>query len=208
MKIYDVTWPVSSAMPVWPGDPPVKLERVRRMEDGAKNNLSNMACSVHIGTHVDAPLHFIADGIGIPALSLDVMLGPARVIELPDAAADAITAESLARFDLSGVTRLLLKTRNRHLSRDVFHKDFVAIALDAAEWLVEHGVKLVGVDYLSVERFGGDGSVHRKLLGAGMILIEGMDLGAVPPGDYALVCLPLKLVGSEGAPARVVLVQE
>ena len=208
MKIYDVTWPVSSALPVWPGDPPVQLARVRSMDDGERNNLSNMACSVHIGTHVDAPLHFIADGIDITALSLDVMLGQARVIELPDAAADAITVETLSRFDLSGVTRLLFKTRNRHLSRDVFHKDFIAIAPDAAQWLVERGVKLVGVDYLSVERFGGDGSVHRTLLGAGMILIEGLDLSAVPPGDYRLCCLPLKLVGSEGAPARVVLQQQ
>ena len=205
MKIFDVTWPVSPALPVWPGDPPVQLARVRSMDDGERNNLSNMACSVHIGTHVDAPLHFIADGIDLPALALDVMLGPVRVIELPEV--DAITAESLARFDLSGATRLLFKTRNRHLSRDVFHKNFVAIALDAAEWLVAHGVKLVGVDYLSVERFGGDGSVHRKLLGAEMILIEGMDLADVPPGDYALYCLPLKLVGSEGAPARVVLLE-
>ncbi len=205
MKIYDVTWPVSPAMPVWPGDPPVQLARVRSMDDGERNNLSNMACSVHIGTHADAPLHFIADGIDLPALALDVMLGPARVIEL--AKVDAITVAELARFDLTGVTRLLFKTRNRHLSRDVFHKNFVAIALDAAEWLVAHGVKLVGVDYLSVERFGGDGSVHRTLLGAEMILIEGLDLSDVPPGDYMLHCLPLKLVGSEGAPARVVLTQ-
>src|SRR5512136_781526 len=115
MKIFDVTWPVSPALPVWPGDPPVQLARVRSMDDGARNNLSNLACSVHIGTHVDAPLHFIADGVDITALSLDVMLGLARVIELPNA--DAITVESLSRFDLSGVTRLLFKTRNRHLSR-------------------------------------------------------------------------------------------
>jgi arylformamidase len=205
MKIYDVTWPVSPAMPAWPGDPPVQLARVRSMDDGERNNLSHLACSVHIGTHVDAPLHFIADGIDLPALALDVLLGPAHVTELPDAG--AITVAELARFDLTGVTRLLFKTRNRHLSRDVFHKNFVAIALDAAEWLVAHGVKLVGVDYLSVERFGGDGSVHRTLLGAEMILIEGLDLSDVPPGDYMLHCLPLKLVGSEGAPARVVLTQ-
>jgi arylformamidase len=206
VRLYDVSWPLSPATPVWPGDAPIALERVRDMRDGARNNLSNLACSVHVGTHVDAPLHFVADGADVTALSLDVLIGPARVIELPDAA--AITVAALGECDLSGVTRLLLKTRNSRLSRDVFHTSFAAIELDAAGWLVERGIKLVGVDYLSVERFGGDGSVHRALLGAGMVLIEGMELADVPPGDYALYCLPLRLVGSEGAPARVVLVQE
>lgn len=203
MKFYDVTWPVSSNLPVWPGDPPVKLERVKRMEDGAKNNLSHLACSVHVGTHVDAPLHFIADGADITSFPLDALIGPARVVEISDM--DEITAGALARFDLGGVKRLLFKTRNSRLNRDVFHRDFAAVALDAAQWIVEHGVRLVGVDYLSVEQFGGDGSVHRALLGAGVIVIEGLDLRDVPPGDYALYCLPMKLVGSEGAPARVVL---
>ena len=206
MKIYDVTQPISPAMPVWPGDSPVRLARVRSMDKGERNNLSEMACSVHIGTHVDAPLHFIAGGIDIPALSLDALIGPARLVELPDV--DKITVASLSRLDLRGVTRVLFKTRNGRLSRDVFQKAFVAIAPDAAGWLVEHGVRLVGIDYLSVERFGGDGSVHRSLLGAGVVLVEGLDLAAAPQGDYTLYCLPLKLVGSEGAPARVVLVQE
>ncbi len=206
MKLYDVTLPVSPGLPVWPGDPPVKLERVRRMEDGAKNNLSHLACSVHMGTHVDAPLHFIADGTDVVSLPLDALIGPARVIEIPDT--DEITIGTLARLDLSRVERLLFKTRNSHLSRDVFHRDFAAVALDAAQWLVQHGVRLVGVDYLSVERFGGDGSVHRTLLGAGVIVVEGLDLRDVPPGDYTLCCLPMKLVGSEGAPARVILSEE
>jgi len=206
MKLYDVTLPVSPGLPVWPGDPPVKVERVRRMEDGAKNNLSHLACSVHVGTHVDAPLHFIADGTDVVSLPLDALIGPARVVEIPDT--DEITIGTLARFDLSRVERLLFKTRNSDLSRDVFHRDFAAVALDAAQWLVQHGVRLVGVDYFSVERFGGDGSVHRALLGAGVIVVEGLDLRDVSPGDYALYCLPMKLVGSEGAPARVVLTAE
>jgi arylformamidase len=206
MKIYDVTQPISPAMPVWPGDSPVRLARVRSMDKGERNNLSEMACSVHIGTHVDAPLHFIAGGIDIPALSLDALIGPARLVELPDV--DEITVASLSRLDMRAVTRVLFKTRNGRLSRDVFQKAFVAIAPDAAGWLVEHGVRLVGIDYLSVESFGGDGSVHRRLLDAGVVLVEGLDLADAPPGDYMLYCLPLKLVGSEGAPARVVLVQE
>jgi len=207
MKIYDVTLAVSPAMPVWPGDPPVTLKMVKRIEDGAKDNLSHLAGSVHIGTHVDAPLHFIAGGGDIPSLSLDALIGPATVVALPDA--DAITAGDLARLNLPRtVKRLLFKTRNSTLSRDTFHQDFVALALDAAQWIVERGIRLVGVDYMSVERFGGDGSVHRALLGAGVVAVEGLDLRDVPPGDYMLYCLPMKLAGSEGAPARVILTAE
>jgi arylformamidase len=206
MRIYDATRPISPTMPVWPGDPPVVLERVASVERGDLLNLSRMACTVHVGTHVDAPLHFVAGAADVSSLPLDVLIGPARLVELPDA--DAITAESLARFDLNGVKRLLFKTRNGQLRQDEFDTGFVALALDAAQWVIEHGVQLVGVDYLSVERFGGDGSVHRALLSAGVVVIEGLDLRAVSPGDYALTCLPLKLVGSDGAPARVVLISE
>jgi arylformamidase len=207
MKIYDVTLPVSPAMPVWPGDPPVTLKMVKRIEDGAKDNLSHLASSVHIGTHVDAPLHFIAGGGDIPSLSLDALIGPATVVALPDA--DAITAGDLARLNLPRpVKRLLFKTRNSALPTTEFAKDFVALTLDAAQWIVERGMWLVGVDYMSVERFGGDGSVHRALLGAGVVAVEGLDLRDVPPGDYILTCLPMKLAGSEGAPARVILMAE
>ena len=207
MKIYDISLPISHDMPVWPGDPPVTLKRVKRIEDGAKDNLSHLACSVHIGTHVDAPLHFIAGGGDIPSLSLDALIGPATVVALPDA--QAITADDLARLNLPRqVKRLLFKTRNSTLSRDTFHQDFVALALDAAQWIVERGMRLVGVDYMSVERFGGDGSVHRALLVAGVVAVEGLDLRDVPPGDYMLYCLPMKLAGSEGAPARVILTAE
>jgi arylformamidase len=204
MRIYDVTQPVSPAMPVWPGDPPVILERVASMERGDRLNLSRLAGTVHIGTHVDAPLHFVAGAADVTLLPLDVLIGPARVVEFPDT--DVITAESLARFDLNGVKRLLFKTRNGQLRWDEFDAGFVALALGAAQWVIELGVQLVGVDYLSVERFGGDGSVHRALLGAGVVVVEGLDLRAVLPGDYELYCLPLKLVGSDGAPARVVLI--
>jgi arylformamidase len=175
------------------------------MERGDRLNLSRLISSVHIGTHVDAPLHFVASGTDVTSLPLDVLIGPARVIELPDA--DVITAESLARFDLTGVKRLLFKTRNGQLRQNEFDTRFVTLSLDAAQWVIEHGVQLVGVDYLSVERFEGDGSVHRALLGAGVVVVEGLDLRDVPPGDYVLACLPLKLVGSDGAPARTVLIE-
>jgi len=206
MQIYDVTRPISPAMVVWPGHPPVVLERVASIEQGHHSNLSRLAGTVHVGTHVDAPIHFVASGTDVTSLPLDVLIGPARVVELPDV--DAITADSLARLDLKGVKRLLFKTRNGQLSQDEFDAGFVALTLDAAQWVIEHGLRLVGVDYLSVERFGGDGAVHRALLGAGVIVVEGLDLRAVPPGDYELYCLPLKLVGSDGAPARVALISE
>ena len=206
MQIYDVTWPISPAMPIWPGHPPVVLERVASMEQGHRSNLSRLAGTVHIGTHVDAPIHFVAGGTDVTSLPLDVLIGPARVVELPEV--NAITAETLARLDLSGVKRLLFKTRNGQLRQDEFDAGFVALTLDAAQWVRERGVQLVGVDYLSVEHLGGDGSVHRALLGAGVVVVEGLDLRAVPPGDYELYCLPLKLVGSDGAPARVVLISE
>jgi arylformamidase len=205
MKLYDVTWTVSPTMPVWPGDPPVVLERVASMERGDSLNLSRLACTVHAGTHVDAPLHFIADGADVTSLPLDVMIGPARVVELADV--DAITAGSLAQFDLSRVKRLLFKTRNSSLPRTGFIKDYVALTADAAQWIIKRGVQLVGVDYFSVERFGGGVSVHRTLLGAGVIIVEALNMRDVPPGDYTLYCLPMKLAGSDGAPARVVLVE-
>jgi len=206
MQIYDVTRPISPAMPVWPGHPPVVLERVASIAQGHRSNVSRLAGTVHIGTHVDAPVHFVAGGTDVTTLPLYVLIGPARVVELPDA--DVISAESLAHLDLKGVQRLLFKTRNGQLRQDEFDAGFVALTLDAAQWVMEQGVQLVGVDYLSVERMGGDGSVHRALLGAGVVVVEGLDLRAVPPGDYELVCLPLKLVGCDGAPARVVLISK
>jgi arylformamidase len=206
MRIYDVTRPVSPAMAVWPGDPPVILERVASIEQGHSLNLSRLASTVHMGTHVDAPIHFVPGGADVTSLPLDMLIGLARVVELPDV--DAITADSLAHLDLKGVKRLLFKTRNGQLRQDEFDTGFVALTLDAAQWVIEHDMRLVGVDYLSVEPFGGDGSVHRALLGAGVVVVEGLDLRDVPPGDYELYCLPLKLAGSDGAPARAVLISE
>jgi len=203
MKFYDVSWPVSSGLPVWPGDSGVSLEMVRRIGEHSPANVSHLACGVHSGTHVDAPLHFIPGAGDVLSLPLDVLIGPARVIALPNV--DAITLAALAPFVVAGVTRLLFKTRNSALSRDRFHTDYVALSLDAAHWLVKQGVRLVGVDYLSVETYHADYAVHRTLLGANVVVVEGLDLSQVSPGDYDLYCLPLKLAGSEGAPARVIL---
>ena len=209
MKIYDITLLISPDMPVWPGDPAVELERVSSMDAGAHDNISRLACSVHTGTPVDAPHHFLNDHRTVESLSLDVLPGPAQVVQVPDDVS-VITAIVLEKLSLpSMVLRLLFKTRNSQLwerGEKAFNKKFVGISADGAEWLVQHGIKLVGIDYLSVAPFKKSVPTHRILLTAGIILVEGVDLSAVPPGKYDLYCLPLKLAGSDGAPARAILV--
>lgn len=210
MKIYDITLPISPAMPVWPGDPPLVLERVESMDAGAHANVSRLACSVHTGTHVDAPHHFLNDGRMVESLPLDALAGPVWVTAIPPGV-DLVTAPVLEAASVPpGVTRLLLKTRNSELWRrgeDRFQEAFVAISPDGAQWLVEHGLRLVGVDYLSVAPFKDSDLTHRILLTAGVVILEGADLSVVEPGAYHLYCLPLKLVGSDGAPARAILVR-
>lgn len=208
MKIYDITIPVSPDMPVWPGDPPITLEQVVSMDAGAHDNISRLACGVHTGTHVDAPHHFMNDHRTVESLALDVLTGPACVIHIPDEV-DVVSAEVLEKAAIPpGTLRLLLKTRNSHhweRGEKEFDTKFVGISADGAEWLVQHEVKLIGIDYLSVAPYKQSVPTHRTLLGAGIIIVEGMDLSAVPPGVYELYCLPLKLVGSDGAPARAIL---
>lgn len=211
MRIYDISLPISSDLPIWPGDPELELKRITTLEtDGA--NVSRLSCSAHTGTHVDAPYHFIAGGTTVEALPLDMLIGPAHVVALPGLR--LITPESLAQLDLpADARRVLLKTDNSRLwsGPDVstFRRDFVALAPAAARWLVDRGIRLVGVDYLSVEPYTDQGldphPTHHILLGAGVVIIEGLNLAEVPAGVYELICLPLKLVGADGAPARVVL---
>jgi arylformamidase len=209
MKIYDISLPISPAMPVWPGDPPVVLEQVSSMDAGAHDNISRLGCSVHTGTHVDAPHHFLNDHRTVDALSLDVLNGPAQVIQIPEDVG-LITADILEKAAIpSGTLRLLLKTRNSRLwerREKEFVKDFVGISVDGAEWLVRTGMKLVGIDYLSIAPYKQSIPTHQVLLKPGMIILEGVDLSAVSPGIYDLYCLPLKLVGSDGAPARAILI--
>jgi arylformamidase len=187
------------------------LERYRTIGDGSASNDSHLACSVHAGTHVDAPGHFIENGSTVEQLPLDVLIGPTLVAEI--ATADVITPRLLEKLDLpSGTTRLLIKTKNSILWENPGHDfktDFVALDADAATWIVEHGVQLVGVDYLSVQLFADpEPLTHRILLKAGVIVLEGLDLRDVRPGSYRLICLPLKLAGSDGAPSRAVLIEE
>jgi Predicted metal-dependent hydrolase len=206
--IYDISVPVAPGLPTWPGDPPLVLERYLKMEDGSDANATRFAASVHIGTHIDAPRHFLADGATVDQVPLEQLIGPAWVVDLTHV--EAITAQALAQAHIPAeAQRLIFKTRNATLwQKPGFQKDYVAITPDGAQWLVERGVRLVGVDYLSVAPFDDPVPTHRILLGAGMVLIEGLYLPEVPPGRYTLYCLPLRLQGAEGAPARAILIKE
>ncbi len=209
--ILDITVPITPGMPVWPGDPPVQLERFSAIANGDAANISRLACCVHTGTHVDAPLHFIEHGQAVEQLALDVLIGPALVVELDDTV-EAITPTHLEALALPPeTTRVLFKTRNSalwHNPEHAFVPDFVALTSEAAIWLVECGMQLVGVDYASVQRFADESPrTHQVLLEAGVVIVEHVNLLHVSPGLYHLICLPLKLVGSDGAPARAVLMQ-
>lgn len=211
MKIFDISLEISPNLPVWPGDPPIELEQVESMDRGAHANVSRLSAGVHIGTHVDAPHHFLNDGRTIEQLPLDVLTGPCYVTQLPDGV-EAITAEALDGISLpADATRILFGTSNSRLwsrGETEFQEDFVAVTEDGAEWLVKSGVQLVGVDYLSVAPFGNSIPTHKILLGAGVIVLEGLNLSAVTRGFYDLYCLPLNLLGAEGAPARAILIQK
>jgi arylformamidase len=207
MKIFDVTLPISKELVVYPGDPPIKIKRTQAIgKNGAKYNVSAFSFGSHTGTHIDAPLHLFQDGLATDKLPLEMLIGPARVVEITS---PRIDAEALKEFDLTADVRLLFKTRNSYLwGRNEFVQEFVYITLDAAKYLVREGIKLVGIDYLSVEKFGSEEPlVHLELLGAGTIIIEGLNLREVEPGDYEMICLPLQVKDSDGAPARVVLRQ-
>jgi len=205
MKLIDVSVPLDQSLASYPNNLPFSLEAIKRIARGDSSNVSALHMSAHTGTHVDSPRHFYDDGAGTEALALEMLIGRARVIELRPRG--GITAEDLATVDLSEDVRVLIKTPNSKLWGDPeFHKDYVGVTESGAKYLVEHGLKVVGVDYLSVEVFKTPGApAHHVLLGGGVIVIEGLNLRDVEPGVYEMLCLPLKVVGSDGAPARVVL---
>lgn len=208
MRTYDITLTISPDLVVWPEDLPIKLERVSKMEDGDIANVSRIEMSVHTGTHIDAPFHFIKDGETVENISLRMLTGRAYVLHLLDV--DMITAEILAEANIPPRTRrVLFRTRNsEHWEKPsrTFNKNYVSLAVDGAEYLINRGVKLVGVDYLSVAPFSDVAPTHEALLEAGVVIVEGLNLSAVSQGRYTLYCLPLKLANSDGAPARAILV--
>jgi arylformamidase len=210
MTIYDISLTISPDLPIWPGDPSLELEQIASMDKGAHNNVTRISAAVHLGTHVDAPHHFLNDGRTVEQLPLEVLTGLCYVAQLPDGI-EAITSEVLDRTEInSEMKRVLFGTRNSHLwakGESKFQTDFVAITEDGAEWLVERGVQLVGVDYLSVAPYGDSVPTHTVLLKAGVVVVEGLNLSNVMRGFYHLYCLPLKIAGSDGAPARAILIQ-
>ena len=208
MHIYDISLTVSPKSIHWPGDPDVVLERVGKMEEGAESNVTRIEMSAHTGTHVDAPFHFIPGRETVDTLPLKTLTGRAYVLHLPEV--DEITAAVLERSEIPPRTRrLLFKTKNSDYwskSKAGFQKGYVGISADGATFLVERGVKLVGVDYLSVAPFTATVPTHQILLKAGTVVVEGLDLSNVSQGRYTLYCLPLKLGGADGAPARAILI--
>lgn len=209
MTIYDISLTMTPTLPVWPGDPPVRLSQPSHLERGDICTITRLDISAHTGTHLDAPAHFIRGGATVESLDLYTLIGPALVVDARGCG--HLTAETLEALSIpSGVQRLLLRTDNSALwqrGQTAFAEDFVAIEPSGAHWLVQRGVRLVGIDYLSVAPFDDGVPTHEILLGAGIIAVEGLNLSAVEPGDYQLICLPIKIGGGDGAPCRAVLIR-
>jgi arylformamidase len=204
MKIYDISLTLSPECIRWVTSQPMELIERKRTSRGDTNNSSSIHASAHAGTHVDAPFHFVPEGQTIEMLPLDLFIGPARVCAVD--AGSHITAAEVAHAGIEGESRVLFKTRNsRLLQKGVYDPSFVAFSVDGAKALVDAGIKLVGLDYLSAAKADEQVPVHRAFLDRGVILLEGVDLSEVPPGRYELFCPPVKLAGSDGAPCRAVL---
>lgn len=207
--IFDVSLGVGPAMLTWPGDPPVEVDPSRRISKGDSANVSELRLGTHTGTHIDPPFHFIDGGATAEALDLTVLVGPALVADLRGAG-DSITPKELDALAIpDGTVRLLFRTPNSALwsaSPVRFPDTYTALTPEGARWCVDRGIRLVGTDFLSIERKGAPGHpTHVALLEAGVIILEGLDLSAVDPGAYELSVLPLKILGGDGAPARAIL---
>lgn len=212
MRVHDITLTLSSTLPVWPGDPQVRIERMKKIDDGANSNVSEIQMRVHSGTHIDAPVHFLNESKkSVESISLDQLIGFCVVVEVPDEVTEITRAVLESLYFPQGSKRILFKTRNSHYWQEnstEFHPDFVGISEDAAQFLVERGYLLVGIDYLSISPYKRSRPTHEAFLKAGVVILEGVDLSRVGEGYYSIFCLPLKLEGSDGAPARVILIEE
>jgi len=207
MTLYDISLTISEDFPTWPGDPPIELKMISQIDKGDLANVTHLSAPVHMGTHVDAPDHFLNNGNTVEDIPLDNLVGPVLVLEVPSL--EVITAGDLDALKIpKGTRRIIFKTSNSDYWKEethVFQKEFVALSADAAARLVELGINVVGVDYLSVAPYNEPVPTHKILLEAGVLIIEGLDLSRVSAGKYKLYCLPLKIAGSDGAPARVLL---
>jgi arylformamidase len=205
MKFIDVSVPLDASVPTYPGNTPYRIEPIKRIAEGGSSNVSTLHLGAHTGTHVDAPRHFFDDGPGVESLPLTLLCGRARVVELTTR--KGITPRDFAGIDLTDDVRVLLKTHNSTFwGSPTFNPDFIGVTESGARHLLDQGIKVLGVDYLSVEEFKAPGApAHHVLLGGGTIVIEGLNLRDVDAGIYEMFCLPLLAVGADGAPARVVL---
>ena len=206
-RIYDISVPIRSGGLVYPGNPEIDIALQQAVAKGASANVSNLRFGSHTGTHADAARHFFDDGQSVDQIPLDRLIGPALLVSFGDQVR-AVGAVELRAHDLKGHKRILIRTRNSALlSRPDFVKDYTYLAPDGAQYLVDQGVELVGIDYLSIEQFhSGHQRTHRTLLGHAVVIVEGLELSAPPAGEYQFICLPLRIEGCDGAPARAVLI--
>jgi arylformamidase len=209
MIIHDISLPISESLVTWPTHSPIRINQPRHLEKGDHATVSEIRMSAHTGTHVDAPNHFIPKGSGVDALDLNLLVGMTLVV-------DATRVEKISASELPGMQipdntdRVLFRTRNSerwHRNQEEFFEDYVGITPSGADWLIKHGVRLVGIDSLSVATFDQSVPTHKALLGAGITIVEGLYLEGISPGMYKLVCLPIKLMGLDGAPARAILIE-
>jgi arylformamidase len=209
VQLFDISAPISNGMVVWEGDPEVRLERFSAIAWGSLANVSRLTFGVHTATHIDTPIHFIEGAPGAEAIPLDALLGPVHVVDATEFS-EHLDEADLARLELPrDGERLIFKTRNSELwDLPHFSRDYLGLTEGAARALVRSGARLVGIDYLSIAPFTDPAPTHRVLLGAGVVVLEGLDLRRVEPGAYELLCLPLLLEGSDGAPARAILVRD
>lgn len=207
MQLYDVSLPISEDLPVWPGDPAVSLVMTSSILNGDKCNITQLQMGTHVGTHIDAPYHFLKDGATVDAIPIETFIGPCLVVELDSDT--LIEKKDFLKCSLNGYSRILFKTKNsEQWSKNItsFNTDYVALGIEAAQYLVEINTLLIGIDYLSIESFQSDDNpVHKLLLKNNITILEGLNLSDVKAGVYELICMPLKLQGNEGAPARVLL---
>jgi arylformamidase len=206
-RIYDISVPIRSGGLVYPGNPEIDIALQQAVAKGAGANVSTIRFGSHTGTHADAARHFFDDGQTVDKIPLERLIGPALLLSFPDDVR-AVGAAELRAHDIKGQTRILLRTRDSaFLSQKEFVKDYTYLAPDGAQYLVDQGVELVGIDYLSIEQFhSGHHLTHRTLLERSVVIVEGLDLSVPPPGQYQFICLPLRIEGCDGAPARAVLI--